>query len=272
LCTQNHKSSPPREYSSMFNHTQQENRANNVSHYEHYSKSLHTHAPSNQHYSSPYTQTQDPITTGTSVLAIKCKDFVALAADTCVSYGSIAKFRSLERIKQVGDHTFLGASGEYSDFQALLYILEELTSRDKLHDDGSVLEPAEIHSYLTRVMYNRRNNFNPFYNQLIIGGFRNNKSFLGLVDLVGTSFQEETLATGYGAYIARPLLRNGWREDLTQEQAIKLLENCMRVLYYRDARAINKIQIAIVSAEGCKITAPYALETSWLVAESVRPH
>eukprot|EP01103_Thecamoeba_quadrilineata_P006602 TRINITY_DN1632_c0_g1_i1.p1 TRINITY_DN1632_c0_g1~~TRINITY_DN1632_c0_g1_i1.p1 ORF type:complete len:261 (+),score=27.88 TRINITY_DN1632_c0_g1_i1:80-862(+) len=210
--------------------------------YEHFSKhNTQKKAPGPEYYSSLSTRTLEPITTGTSVIGIRCRDFVMIAADTLVSYGSMAKFRAIQRISNVGENTLIGASGEYSDFQAIQVMLDELIIRDKLHDDGSTLQPLEIHSYLTRVMYNRRNKFNPLYNQLVLAGFRNNKSFLGLVDLVGTSFQDETIATGYGAYIARPLLRSAWRDDLTQPEAVKLLEDCMRVLFYRDARAINKV-------------------------------
>lgn len=46
--------------------------------------------------------------------------------DLIGSYGSLARFRSLERIKKVGDYTLVGASGEYSDFQYIIQILDEL--------------------------------------------------------------------------------------------------------------------------------------------------
>jgi 20S proteasome subunit beta 7 len=95
------------------------------------------------------------------------------------------------------------------------------------------------------------------------------KVFLGKVDLTGTSFEEETLATGYGAYIARPLLRKAYNPDLTLEQATKLIEDCLRILFYRDARSINKIQIAVASAEGLKITEPYSLSTYWEHSEHI---
>src|SRR5690348_3383194 len=46
-------------------------------------------------------------------------------------------------------------------------------------------------------------------------------SFLGQVDLYGTAFQDTTLATGYGAHIARPLMRKAYRPDLSEEEARK---------------------------------------------------
>jgi len=69
-------------------------------------------------------------------------------------------------------------------------------------------------------------------------------SFLGYVDLLGTTYTASTLATGYGAHIAQPLLRKaveGRETTLTEEEATKIMETCMRVLFYRDARSLNKV-------------------------------
>ena len=68
--------------------------------------------------------------------------------------------------------------------------------------------------------------------------------FLSYVDLLGTTYTASTIATGYGAYIAQPLLRKaveGYEDVLTEEQARKILEDSMRVLFYRDARSSDKV-------------------------------
>ncbi len=70
---------------------------------------------------------RDPIVTGTSVLGIKFVGGVMICADTLGSYGSLARFRSLERIKKVGDFSVVGASGEFSDFQYISQSLDNLT-------------------------------------------------------------------------------------------------------------------------------------------------
>jgi len=72
---------------------------------------------------------------------------------------------------QVNQYTVLGASGEYSDLQYILKMLEQLRITDFAAADGAVLRPAEIHSYLGRVMYNRRSKVDPLWNQLITAGF-----------------------------------------------------------------------------------------------------
>lgn len=42
------------------------------------------------------------------------------------SYGSTLRYKSVERIKPIGKHSLLGASGEISDFQEILRYLDEL--------------------------------------------------------------------------------------------------------------------------------------------------
>ncbi len=42
------------------------------------------------------------------------------------SYGSLARYTELRRIRRVGDYTLVAASGEYSDFQYVMDLLHEL--------------------------------------------------------------------------------------------------------------------------------------------------
>lgn len=76
----------------------------------------------------PRQHTQYPYVTGTSVLAIKYKDGVMVACDTLGAYGSTKRYKSIERIKRINDHVVLAASGEISDFQYILKLLDELTT------------------------------------------------------------------------------------------------------------------------------------------------
>jgi len=160
-----------------------------------------------------------------------------------------------------------------SDFQYVQTILDELMISEFTAQDGHSLGPAEIHEYLAQVMYARRSKMNPLWNSLIVGGVEDGKKFLAYVDLLGTTYSASTLATGYGSYIALPLLRSaveGREDTLTEEAARKILENSMRVLFYRDARSINKYQIATITAAGASISESHHLETSWSFAEGIR--
>jgi len=212
----------------------------------------------------PHTRTQYPYVTGTSVLAIKYKDGVMLACDTLGSYGSTKRYKSVQRLQQVGKNTVIGGSGEWSDFTYIMKLLDELTTSDYCLDDGQILSPQEICSYLTRVLYNRRNKMDPLWNSLVVAGVdAKGESFLGTVNMIGVCYTDSHVATGFGAHLARPLFREKQYDDMPEAEARALLEDALRVCYYRDKQSINKFQIATVTAANSNVSEPYSLTTSW---------
>lgn len=207
--------------------------------------------------------TQYPYVTGTSVLGVTYKDGVLLASDMLGSYGSTKRYKNFARLARVNDACMVGASGELSDFQYVMRLLQELADDDFCMDDGHHLKPAEVFAYLCRVLYNRRNKMDPLWNSLVVGGFYGGRPFLGTVGMIGTNYTDATVATGFGNHLARPIMRERHRADMSEEEATTLLKDCLRVCYYRDKNSINKFQIAKVSAEGVSISEPFALETNW---------
>jgi 20S proteasome subunit beta 7 len=195
-----------------------------------------------------------------------------IIADTLASYGSMARFTDVNRIHKVNGTTVIGAGGEYSDFQSIQHILHEATLEDFQAADRKELSPSEVHSYLTKVLYSHRSKVEPLYNQVLVAGFSQSQPFLGYSDLYGSSFKDNVAATGFGMYLAMPILRNAWRPDLTAAEAQAALEDCMRVLYYRDARALNKVVLARADASGVSVSPAYSLPTQWEYSRFVSPH
>ncbi|NWV15796.1 PSB4 protein, partial [Ptilonorhynchus violaceus] len=212
-----------------------------------------------------------PMVTGTSVLGLKFSGGAILAADTVGSYGSLARFRGISRLLKVNESTVLGASGDYADFQHLRHVLDQMVIDEELLGDGHSYSPRAIHSWLTRVMYNRRSKINPLWNSVVIGGFCDGESFLGSVDMLGVAYEAPSVATGFGAYLAQPLLRAALERDPipSQDEARDLLERCMRVLYYRDARSFNRYEVAVVTEKGVEVEGPLTLEANWDIAHLV---
>ena len=65
--------------------------------------------------------------TGTSVIGVTFDKGVILAADMLGSYGSLARFRSVSRMRKVTENCAVAASGDYADFQCIERHLEYLT-------------------------------------------------------------------------------------------------------------------------------------------------
>ena len=94
------------------------------------------------------------------------------------SYGSLARFKSIQRLEAVGDATVIGASGDMADYQYIKVLLDELIRDGFTAADHHDLGPEEIHEYLSRVLYARRSKINPLWNSILVGGVRDGKKYV----------------------------------------------------------------------------------------------
>lgn len=217
-------------------------------------------------------RTMYPTTTGTSVLGVKYDGGVAIAADMLGSYGSLARYAGVSRLVKVNDSTVLGASGDFADLQNLAEELKLMMIENDIQNDGHQYSPESIFAFLRMLLYHRRNKFNPIWNTLVVAGFNGDKPFLGYVDKIGSAYQDDSITTGYGSHMARPLIRKelDTNQSLSQVDAVKLLIDCMRILYYRDGRAINKFEIALINKDGVIIQSDMTAETNWEIAHMIK--
>jgi len=203
------------------------------------------------------------------------------------SYGSLARFTDVKRLRTFHDNTVIGFGGDVSDMQYLdrligeididqEYELEQLPDREA-QKSVELMQASNLFTFLRRQMYHQRNEFNPLWNQILVAGFDDeHKPFLASVDLRGTSFTSPSLATGFGAALAQPIMRKYAATDedaarLTRDQAVDVIKECMKVLFYRDARSLDRYSIAVVTKEGIDLKENEQLEKqSWAFAERIK--
>lgn len=213
---------------------------------------------------------------------------MVLAADNLASYGSLARFTDVHRLKAFNSQAVVGFGGDVSDMQYLDRLLMALDVEENYNGAGMdasadagagapLMSAKNLHTYLSKVMYKRRSEFNPLWNAILVAGLAEDGTpFLAFVDLLGTTFSAPTLATGFGAHLAQPILRRVVPDDaaskeLTKEQAVEAIRECMKVLFYRDARSMNEYSIAVVDRSGVDLKEHEKLENqSWAFADRIR--
>jgi 20S proteasome subunit beta 7 len=186
------------------------------------------------------------------------------------SYGSLARFTDVKRLRTFADSSVVGFGGDVSDMQYLDRLLKSLDTEEAYSSSGHTLNARNLHTYLAKVFYKRRSDFNPLWNQVLVAGLdEDSKPFLASADLLGTTFSAPSLATGFGAHLAQPLLRKVAPDEeaaasLTMEGAIEAVKESMKVLFYRDARSLDKYSIAVVTKAGIELKEDEKLENqSW---------
>ena len=130
--------------------------------------------------------------------------------------------------------------------------------------------PVELGHYLSSLHYGQRNKFDPYLNSAIVGGIDfNGDIVLMQVDPFGTFLTGNYFTTAFANYFACSLLRNEYPKnsnEITKDQAIKLIMKCFEVLFYRDSKAGDVIQYTILESDNNMIkteTQTVKLETKW---------
>lgn len=171
----------------------------------------------------------------------------------------------------------VGFGGDVSDMQYLDRLLTSLSIDEAYTTTGHGLHAQNLHAYLSKVLYKRRSDFNPLWNHVLVGGIDGaGAPFLASADLQGSAFSAPAMATGFGTHLAVPLLRKvaGDEEQargLEREQAVEAVKECLKVLFYRDARSSDRYSIAVITKDGVELKEDEELEKqSWAFAEGIR--
>ena len=161
--------------------------------------------------------------------------------------------------------------------QYLDRLLNSLSIEEAYSSSGHALNAENVHTYLAKVLYKRRSDFDPLWNHVLVAGLDSaDAPFLASADLLGTTFTAPCLATGFGAHLAVPILRKVAPDEaavagLDEEKAVAAIKEWLKVLYYRDARSMDRYSIAVVKKGGVDLKEDEVLENqSWKFAEGIR--
>lgn len=215
---------------------------------------------------------------GINAVAFKYRDGVIAAVDTAATYGHLT-VRGIQEIFQPTRECLVVFTGLLSDVQFLKRVIRQEIEED----DGREMDPQGIHRMVQRVLYQKRSKGTPLGISVIVCGFKENtmahKTFalfnsddpsgrvLGVVNEKGNFWFENAVATSFSSNFVLPLLRAQELETLGREDAIKAIEECFRVMCYKDCRATNSVQIGIVEASGVEVLPVRLVETDWLVGK-----
>ena len=183
----------------------------------------------------------------------------------------------MKRLRKFNDTAVVGFGGDVADMQHLNQLLTALDIEERRLAPYPPLSAQNLHKYLTRVLYQRRSKFDPLWTNALVAGLDSAaRPFLASADLKGSAFSAPALATGFGSHLAVPILRRHVPDEaaverLSQEQAVAIIQECMKVLFYRDARSLDRYSIAVITKDGVELKENEKLEDqSWAFAELIR--
>ncbi len=185
-----------------------------------------------------------------TAVGLRFKNGVVLAADRRVSYGTFVLSKSAKKVFLINEMVGISTAGLPGDFQELVDVVKFNMTMYEL-DLEKKATPTNVAKLLSLLLYQGRFR-GVYYAELIVGGLENGTPKVLVLDPAGGLMDEKFAAVGTGAQIATGILERSYKDELGEEEALKLVENAMREAISRDALSGDGIDILVISESGAK--------------------
>ncbi len=184
---------------------------------------------------------------GTTTLAIKCKDGVVLGSDTRVTAGYFIAHKSGKKIFKIKDHLAVTIAGVVADAQA---IIDSLKFYANLYE-VNYRRPMNTRSaakLLSLILY--QNRLYPLITELIVAGKDNDGYSIYKLDPFGSLVEDKYAVSGSGSTIAVGVIESEYRDDMDIEKGIQLAIKALISAMKRDIGSGDDFNIAVITDEG----------------------
>jgi len=186
---------------------------------------------------------------GATTVGVVCPEGVILASEKRVSYGYLIVSKGGKKVFKLTDRIGAACAGLVSDMQILVREVEAYSNLYSL----DVSRPISVRSaakLMSTLLFNRR--LAPLITQTIVGGLDEEGPTLYALDIMGSVIPDEYAAVGSGTEIAMGLLEEGYKENLTIEEAKNLVTRAIKSAISRDIMSGNGIDLLIITKDGIR--------------------
>jgi proteasome beta subunit len=181
----------------------------------------------------------------TTTVGIRSKDGVVLAADKRASKGFFVGSKDVRKLFALDDTTAVAIAGQMSDAEYLVN-LAKAERRLLALRRGYPLSVKESAKLISNIVYSGMKNYNPFFVELVVAGVDREGGHVYTSDMSGAVTSESFMSSGSGSPIAYGVLEQGYRQDLSLDDAERLAESAVRAAMERDPGSGNGVDVLVV--------------------------
>ena len=185
---------------------------------------------------------------GTTILGMICENgnAIVIACDSRASAGHIVADKKAFKLHKLADNIYCGGAGTAAD---LTFASDFIQTKLSLHK----LTTGRMPTVKTAVTLYKRHLFNYGGHigcYLTLGGYDHEGAHLYVVDATGLAYQCMYYTEGSGRIGAQPILQNGWRIDLTKEEAMKLAVEAIEGGMFNDMGSGGVCNVCCIDKNG----------------------
>ncbi len=192
----------------------------------------------------------ETLKTGTTTVAMVCRDGIVLAADQKATMGHLVASKDTQKVFEISPKICMTIAGSAGDGQAMARLLKAELSLYELQEKKVSVKAAA--TLLANILRGAYKSFIPEYVQLVLGGYDARGAQLYSVDAAGgLSPEDEYAFSGSGSVIALGVLENGYKKDMSTEDGVNLLLRSIKAARERDVYTGGKsMHVAVITKDG----------------------
>jgi len=184
--------------------------------------------------------------TGTTTVGIKVKDGVVLAADRRASAGSFVANKFVRKVLYIAPNIGITTAGSVADLQFIYENLKNIYHYNLITGMRPITIKA-LATYLANVLSFSK--YLPYLVQILIGGVDEQPRLYNL-DYVGDITEEEYTATGSGSVEAIGVIEDGYRHDMSLDEAAELARRAIFSSIKRDPYTGTGVIVTKITKNG----------------------
>ncbi len=184
---------------------------------------------------------------GATTIGVVCSDGAILASEKRVSYGYLVVSHVGKKVFKVAERIGAACAGLVSDMQILIREVEAYANLFRL-DANRPMSVKSAAKLMSNLLFSRR--LFPLITQTIIAGVDDEGPSLYVLDVLGSVIPDKYSAVGSGAEIAVGVLEQGYKEDITVEQAKDLVTRAIKSAISRDVMSGDGVDYLTITSEG----------------------
>jgi proteasome beta subunit len=186
---------------------------------------------------------------GATTVGVVYPEGVILASEKRVSYGYLVVSKGGKKVFKITESIGAACAGLVSDMQILVREAEAYANLFDL-DVGRSISVRAAAKLMSNLLFGRR--LAPLITQTIVGGIDEEESSLYVLDILGSVIPDKYAVVGSGTEIAMGVVEEGYREDLTMEEAKDLVVRAIKSAISRDIMSGDGIDFLIITKDGTR--------------------
>ena len=186
---------------------------------------------------------------GATTVGVVCQNGVILASEKRISYGYLVVSKGGKKVFKITDHIGAACAGLVSDMQILVREVEAYANLFSL-DVGRSISVRAAAKLMSNLLFGRR--LAPLITQTIVGGIDEEEASLYVLDILGSVIPDKYAVVGSGTEIAMGVIEEGYKEDLTMEEAKNLVARAIKSAISRDIMSGDGIDFLLITKDGTR--------------------